>query len=147
VDSAVSIIATPVRLLVHRRLQRAARPIASFSLSAAAALIFTQSAGTVQYGRSRLRDEKLEKSGMRTLELLDYLIELARRLGYAVREEWLDGSGGGACVLKGQKILFVDQSLAPSDRIEQIARSLKGTDELAKIYVLPEARELLDAAA
>jgi hypothetical protein len=84
---------------------------------------------------------------MRTLELLDYLIELARRLGYEVREEWLDGAGGGSCVLKGQKILFVDQSLTPSDRIEQIARSMQGAEELAKIYVLPEARELLERAA
>ena len=84
---------------------------------------------------------------MRTLELLDYLIELARRLGYEIREEWLDGSGGGACVLKGQKFLFVDQSLPPSERVEQIARSLRGTDALAKIYVLPEARALLDSAA
>ena len=84
---------------------------------------------------------------MRTLELLDYLTELARRLGFEIREEWLDGHGGGACQIKGQKILFVDQSLPPSDRIDQVARSLKGCEELAKIYLLPEARDLLDSAA
>jgi len=84
---------------------------------------------------------------MRTLELLDYLIELARRLGYEIREEWLDGVGGGACVVKGQRILFVDQSLPPVDRVEQVAQSLRGSEELAKIYVLPEARVLLEDAA
>ncbi len=84
---------------------------------------------------------------MRTLELLDYLIELARRLGYEVREEWLDGSGGGGCLLKGQRVLFVDQSLPPTDRVAQVARSLKGSEELARIYVLPEARVLLEYAA
>jgi hypothetical protein len=84
---------------------------------------------------------------MRTLELLDYLIELARRLGFEIREEWLDGTGGGACVIKGQRILFVDQSLSPADRVDQIARSLRGSEELAKIYVLPEAREVLGEAA
>jgi hypothetical protein len=84
---------------------------------------------------------------MRTLELLDYLIELARRLGYEIREEWLDGQGGGACEIKGQKILFVDQSLPPADRVEQVARSIKGCEELARVYVLPEARALLGEAA
>ncbi len=84
---------------------------------------------------------------MRTLELLDYLIELARRLGFEIREEWLGGTGGGACEIKGQKILFVDQSLTPSDRVDQVARSLSGCDQLATIYILPEARVLLDEAA
>lgn len=84
---------------------------------------------------------------MRTLELLDYLIELARRLGYEIREEWLDGLGGGACQIKGQKVLFVDQSLPPSDRVDQVARALKGCEELARIYVLPEARAMLEEAA
>ena len=84
---------------------------------------------------------------MRTLELLDYLVGLARRLGYEVREEWLDGSGGGACLLKGQKILFLDQSLRPSERVGQIVRVLKGCAELERIYVLPEARALLGEAA
>jgi hypothetical protein len=84
---------------------------------------------------------------MRTLELLDYLIELARRLGFEIREEWLDGVGGGACMVKGQRILYVDQSLPPADRVEQIARSLRGSEELTRIYVLPEARVLLEEAA
>lgn len=84
---------------------------------------------------------------MRTLELLDYLIELARRLGFEIREEWLDGTGGGACEIKGQRILFVDQSLTPSDRVDQVAQSLRGCDRLATIYILPEARVLLDEAA
>ena len=84
---------------------------------------------------------------MRTLELLDYLIELARRLGFEIREEWLDGQGGGACEIKGHKVLFVDQSLPPADRVEQVARSIKGCEELARVYVLPEARALLGEAA
>ena len=84
---------------------------------------------------------------MRTLEMLDYLVDLARRLGYEIREEWLDGQGGGACQIKGQKFLFVDQSLPPADRVDQIAHALRGSEELAKIYVLPEARAVLGEAA
>lgn len=84
---------------------------------------------------------------MRTLELLDYLLDLARRLGYEIREEWLDGQGGGACELKGQRVLFVDQSLPPAERLEHVAAALGGCRELETVYVLPEVRELLDAAA
>ena len=84
---------------------------------------------------------------MRTLELLDYLIGLARRLGFEIREEWLDGAGGGACLIKGQRILFVDQSLPPAERVEQIAQSLRGSEELSNVYVLPEARAVLGEAA
>ena len=84
---------------------------------------------------------------MRTLELLDYMIELARRLGYEIREEWLDGMGGGACELKGHKVLFVDQSLPPSERLQQVAHSLGQREELEQIYVLPEARAVLEQAA
>jgi len=84
---------------------------------------------------------------MRTLEMLDYFIELAKRLEYEVREEWLDGIGGGWCRMKGKKVLFVDQSLTPPERLEQVARSLHGSEELAKVYILPEAREWLDRVA
>ena len=84
---------------------------------------------------------------MHTLDLLDYMIDLARRLGYEVREEWLDGTVGGACELKGQRILFVDLSLAPLDRLDQLASSLRSCAELAQIYVLPEVREVLEHAA
>ena len=84
---------------------------------------------------------------MRTLELLDYLVELARRIGFEIREEWLDGTGAGACEIRGQRILFVDQSLPPMDRLVQIAHSLRGLAELENIYILPEARAILERAA
>ena len=49
---------------------------------------------------------------MLTLELLEEALELARRAGYRVRKDWLDGCSGGACVIKGQKWLFLDPNLA-----------------------------------
>ena len=45
---------------------------------------------------------------MLTVELLEEALELARRAGYRVRQEWLEGCAGGACVIKGQKWLFLD---------------------------------------
>lgn len=84
---------------------------------------------------------------MRTLELLDYLINLARRLEFEVREEWLEGAGTGTCLIRGKKVLFVDQSLTPSERLAQVAKSLCTQSGLEAIYILPEARAVLDRAA
>ena len=52
---------------------------------------------------------------MHTVELLAEALNLAGRLGYEVRQEWLAGNGGGACELKGRKILFLDLALGPAD--------------------------------
>ena len=47
---------------------------------------------------------------MHTVELLEYALETARAIGFQIREVWLGGTGGGACVLKGQKWIFLDVS-------------------------------------
>lgn len=38
--------------------------------------------------------------------------------GYTLREEWLEGSGGG-CEIRGEKFFFSDQSLPLPDRLQQ----------------------------
>ncbi len=48
---------------------------------------------------------------MTTVELLEQALDLARRSGYKVREEYLDDCLGGACVIKGQKWLFLDPAM------------------------------------
>jgi hypothetical protein len=57
-----------------------------------------------------------------TAELLDEALALAAQLGFRVRQEWLHGAGGGTCVVRGEKWLFIDlaQSLA-----EQLACAAK----------------------
>ena len=48
---------------------------------------------------------------MHTVEALEQALDLAQRLGYEVRQEWLGGNGGGGCELNGQKVLFLDLAL------------------------------------
>ena len=62
---------------------------------------------------------------MTTVELLQDAIRSAHRLGYQVRHEWLGGSGGGGCEIKGQKWLFVDLALTPIDQLEQVLETLR----------------------
>lgn len=39
-----------------------------------------------------------------------------RSHGYQIREEWLDGSGGGGCEIRGEKVYFEDISLTLPER-------------------------------
>ena len=61
---------------------------------------------------------------MHTVEVLEQALELAERLGYKVRQEWLGGSGGGGCELNGQKVLFLDLALGPVDQLDQVLDTL-----------------------
>lgn len=62
---------------------------------------------------------------MHTVELLEEALEVARSLGYIVRQEWLGGSGGGACELKGQRILFLDLAVGPLEQLQKVLEALR----------------------
>jgi hypothetical protein len=62
---------------------------------------------------------------MHTVEILGYCLDVARRLGYEIRQDWLDGNGGGGCVLRGRKILFLDLAQNPSEQLDQVLESLR----------------------
>jgi hypothetical protein len=62
---------------------------------------------------------------MHTVEILGYCLDLARRLGYEIRQDWLNGNGGGGCILRGRKILFLDLALGPAEQLDQVLDSLR----------------------
>lgn len=71
---------------------------------------------------------------MHTVELLDEALDLAASLGFAIRQEWLGGSGGGGCEIKGRKHLFLDLALSPLEQLEQVTQAIatcQQADELA----------------
>lgn len=61
---------------------------------------------------------------MHTVDLLEESLGVARNLGYQVRLEWLGGSAGGSCELRGQKWLFVDLALSPLEQFAQVADAI-----------------------
>lgn len=61
---------------------------------------------------------------MHTVEILEEAMAAAKQLGYRIREEWLGGDGGGSCVLRGQKWLFVDLALDTAERLELVTTAL-----------------------
>ncbi len=59
---------------------------------------------------------------MHTADLLELAVASVESLGYLVRWEWLGGSGGGGCELRGRKCLFLDLAQDPA---EQLAAALE----------------------
>lgn len=76
---------------------------------------------------------------MHTVDLLEQALDVARRLGYRVRLEWLDGQTGGACELCGKRFLFLDLAQGPAEQLELVLDALCREDHLPE---LPMHRDL-----
>jgi hypothetical protein len=81
---------------------------------------------------------------MHTVDLLEQCLDLAVALGYQVRQDWLGGSGGGACQLKGQKWLFVDLAASPLEQLDQAAEALRNDPAVPGRPLSPALARLLD---
>jgi len=80
---------------------------------------------------------------MHTVELLEGALDLAGRLGYKIRQEWLGGSGGGGCELAGRKILFLDLALNPTEQLDQVLDALRHEPQACALPMPHQLRELL----
>ena len=80
---------------------------------------------------------------MHTVELLQHGLNLAARLGYQIRQEFLGGNGGGGCVLRGKKIFFLDLALDPAEQLDQIIETLRNEPEALQLSMPQQLRELL----
>lgn len=79
---------------------------------------------------------------MHAIELRAQAVQLADRLGYEVREEWLGGFGG-ACEVAGRKLMFVDSSLNVTEQLEQIADALMADPAIHMLELTPPLAQLL----
>ncbi len=75
---------------------------------------------------------------MHTVVLLAHALNLAERFGYVVRQEWLDGNGGGGCELKGRKLLFIDLSMSPDEQLQMVLTVLRGEPRAGELAVPKE---------
>ena len=82
---------------------------------------------------------------MHTVELLEEAIAVAERAGYEVREEWLGGTGGGHCQIKGRRCIFLDLAVGPLDQLEVVLDTLRGEPHLAPLAMSNDLRGLIGA--
>ena len=80
---------------------------------------------------------------MHVVDALEDSLRLAKQIGYRIRQEWLGGSGGGGCEIRGQKCLFLDLSLGPDEQLDQVLDTLKHDPALAEAEVPCKLRPLL----
>jgi hypothetical protein len=84
-----------------------------------------------------------EDAKMHTVEILGHCLDLARRLDYEIRQEWLAGNMGGGCILRGRKILFLDLDLGPAEQLDQVLDALRHEPEAQQSPLPQEVRDLL----
>jgi hypothetical protein len=75
-----------------------------------------------------------------TLARLDLALKVSQDLGYTIRQEFLGGSGGGACELRGRKYLFVDLALHVTEQLEQVCEALRDDPRLLSATIPVELR-------
>jgi hypothetical protein len=79
--------------------------------------------------------------------LFEELLQAAERLAVGVRIEPFETPatmGGGLCVVRGEKLVLIDQRAPLPDRIRALARALLELQS-ETVYMAPEARELIEA--
>jgi len=81
---------------------------------------------------------------MHTVELLQEAVEVAKRLGYEVRQDWLGGNGGGHCLVRGRKWLLLDLAQTPDEQLDVVADALRGEHGAARAVESIELADRLD---
>ena len=79
---------------------------------------------------------------MHTAQLLSIAINTARTNGFQIREEALDGAGGGHCLIQGQKCLLLDLTQSQDDQLEDVIDALRSESNL-EVARIP--RELIQS--
>jgi hypothetical protein len=80
---------------------------------------------------------------MHTDELLEQVLQVAERLGYGVRHEWLGGQGCNACEFGGRKWVFVDLAVSTGEQLDQIAEAVQNDPGVHLLKLNPSMQQLL----
>jgi hypothetical protein len=80
---------------------------------------------------------------MHTAQLLSQALDTARRAGYQVREESLDGAGGGHCLIRGKKCLLLDLTQPQREQLNDVLDALLAEPDLATIKMTPGLADVL----
>ena len=81
---------------------------------------------------------------MDVADRLDVLLGVADELEIQVRRASLGGEGGGLCILRGQRVLFVDMQADVATQYETTLEALASLDQIDQLYIVPEIREDMD---
>jgi hypothetical protein len=80
---------------------------------------------------------------MHAAALLAEALETARRLDFQIREEYLEGAGGGHCTFAGRKWLLLDITQSAQEQLADALDALRGESALREEPLSPRLSELL----
>lgn len=80
---------------------------------------------------------------MQSVDLLKAALGVVRQLGYTVRQDVFDGSGGGACMLRGKKWLYLDLGQTPAEQLAEVVECLRSEPEIGTCQMPTELQLLL----
>ena len=81
---------------------------------------------------------------MDTTTQLDSILRLFEQLGVEIRQERLDGGGGGLCWIRGRRVVFVDLDADAATRLDRCVEALAAVPEAAAVYISPGLRERME---
>src|SRR5262245_5308188 len=79
--------------------------------------------------------------------LFGELLRAARSLGLGVRVERFEtpaAGGGSSCVLRGERLVIIDERAPLRDRVTALARA-RSKEEIDAVFMVPEARQAVEA--
>jgi len=80
---------------------------------------------------------------MRFLSLLTEAIAFASQLGFRIREEPLEGAGGGHCLIRGQKWLLLDLAQSHEEQLRDVLDAIQSEPRWESGEVSPALRNYL----
>ena len=81
---------------------------------------------------------------MNEQNILDELLALLETNGVTIRNEPLDGSGGGLCTIKGERIFFVDTEASSIVSAAICAEAVSKVVDVEQIYIKPLIRQFIE---
>ena len=80
---------------------------------------------------------------MHTTEMLSHAVELARQLGYQIREDYLEGAGGGHCLIHGRKWLLLDLTQSAHQQLDDVLDAVRNDPQLCQANIPPALTDAL----
>ena len=81
---------------------------------------------------------------MNEQSILDELLALLEANGVTIRNESLGGSGGGLCIIKGQRIFFVDTQASSIVSASICAEAVPKVVDVEQIFIKPQIRQFIE---
>ncbi len=74
---------------------------------------------------------------MHTAQLLAQALDAAKKLGYEVREDALEGAGGGHCLIRGKRCLMIDMTQSYREQLADVVDALKDAPDIGSLKLHP----------